>query len=336
MTSMRILIFGSDGWIGSLLKEYFVSKGHHIIGISHKLFSYQQIYNIVRYHSPTHVLITLGRTTVSKRQSDGFAPDTPMILPPVSEESSYGLRNTIDGLELRDSLFRNLFDNLLVPQWIAEACRTMGNIHCTYIGTGCIFHYRTLMDNGDIMVEDSMPNFVGSSYSAVKSITDQWFHQTQVHVLNVRIRLPIAPTPHPRNLLNKILSYRTLYDIPNSVTYLPTFYPILEDYMETERTGTVHFVNRNPVRLSEIYQILIDVLGCSCMPMIEVPSSVNMVPTNGNAIRSQNAIIPKRLFDDGYNVSDVLDMLRDDLKNIPYMYKRIFQEIEHRRLNNDV
>ena len=139
---MKILLYGHKGWIGSQLKKLIDNP---ILGES-RLENYKDLEKEITTLKPNRIITTTGRT-----HGEGC--------------------NTIDYLE--DKLDINLRDNLFGPINLYKICEKY-KIHLTYLGTGCIF------DNDEeieyMFKEEDKPNFFGSSYSTVKGITDQYFH----------------------------------------------------------------------------------------------------------------------------------------------------------------
>jgi 3,5-epimerase/4-reductase len=146
--------------------------------------------------------------------------------------------NTIDYLESRDKLRVNLLDNMIAPLHLAQVADEM-DIHFVYLGTGCIYTYE---GEKKVFTEDDAPNFFGSSYSIVKGLTDQEIRRYK-NTLQLRIRMPIVDFSHPRNFIDKIVSYPKINSIPNSMTVLPDMFPILEKMIEVKQTGTFNLTN---------------------------------------------------------------------------------------------
>jgi 3,5-epimerase/4-reductase len=316
-----------------MLLRYFSDKGLDVIAVDDRITSYDNIQHILTRDRPSHVVCTIGRTCSpvdSTSWSRGF-DGNPVILPP-SADGPPGIRNTIDDLQAPHAIFRNMFDNLLVPLWIAQACSKLA-IHMSYFGTGCIYHYdEQHPDDTTPWGEEAPPNFAGSNYSAVKSITDQFFHQAMPEVLNIRIRLPVIAEAHPRNLLVKLTGYRHLYDIPNAYTYLPAFWGILLDCMAEKRSGTVNFVHSKPALLSDFYRLLIEEVGLTTMPDLRT-LDLRTLGQGMAALRSQNAIQPNRLLDEwGIEVPDGLAMIRQALRELPEEEKEKYRCTEKKRI----
>jgi len=113
-----ILIYGSNGWIGNLFKEYLTSQNIKFIEGNARLDNYTDLFIELRVVKPTHVISFTGRT-------HGKINETNV--------------NTIDYLEYPGKLTENIRDNLYGPINLADIC-TRKNIHYTYLGTGCIFN----------------------------------------------------------------------------------------------------------------------------------------------------------------------------------------------------
>ncbi len=61
--------------------------------------------------------------------------------------------------------------------------------------------------------------------------------------LQLRIRLPIASEPHPRNLLTKLLTYERVVRFANSITVLDDAWPTMLALVERGATGVWNVVN---------------------------------------------------------------------------------------------
>jgi len=224
---MKVLVYGHAGWIGGQFVE-LVKKNNvnHVLGISRvdDTSSLLQELDIV---SPSHVVSFIGRTHGKIGEK---------VYP------------TIDYLENPGKLVENVRDNLFSPISLALACKERG-IHCTYLGTGCIFNYT----DEHKFNEDDLPNFFGSSYSIVKGFTDRLMHQ--LCALNLRIRMPIVAEENSRNFITKILSYSKICSVPNSMSVLDELLPIVLKMMTGSITGTVNLTNPGVISHNEILEM---------------------------------------------------------------------------------
>ena len=218
---MKVLIFGSKGWIAGQFAHALLLEGHTVVPASVRVNDYKTVANEIRTVRPNVVLSCIGRT-----HGPGYS--------------------TIDYLEQPGKLNDNIRDNLFAPMLLAQACLEH-NVMLTYIGTGCIFE-------GEGFTERSKPNFKGSGYSLVKGYTDQLMHSGIYRntVLNLRIRMPIVGEVNPRNFITKITKYEKVINIPNSMTVLPSLIPYAIKLMEKRWTGTLNFTNPGAISHNEV------------------------------------------------------------------------------------
>ena len=215
---MKILIYGSRGWIGSQFKEILENQNiNYIEGKSRVDNEIELLEEIVKIN-PTHIISFIGRTHGK-------------IL-----DKEY---STIDYLEEKGKIFENVRDNLFSPLILADICKKQ-DIHFTYLGTGCIFtfdetHPYEQEVNG--FTEDSKPNFFGSGYSTVKGFTDRLMKIYADSALTLRIRMPITGEKNPRNFITKITNYKNIFSIKNSMTVLPELLPFIVKLMQDKTIG---------------------------------------------------------------------------------------------------
>ena len=105
-----------------------------------------------------------------------------------------------------------------------------------------------------------MPDFFGSSYSIVKGFTDRIMHGMG-DCLNLRIRMPITGEVNGRNFITKIVGYKKICSVDNSMTVLDDLLPIVIDMMDDFETDTYNLVNPgiiNHNRILEMYRDIVD------------------------------------------------------------------------------
>jgi 3,5-epimerase/4-reductase len=223
---MHILVYGG-AWISTLFKDVCGSTDGIKITQGGRISDRQSVYDEVFKISPDRVISIIGRT-----HGEGY--------------------NTIDYLEQEGKLRENVNDNLYAPLILADVCKELG-IHMTYIGTGCIFTYE---DDKKVFTEDDVPNFFGSSYSTVKGFADRLMKDLYgSDVLNVRIRMPIHSIPHPRNFITKIVNYKKICSVPNSMTVFDDLLPILVDLMRMGLVGTINMCSPGAISHNEILEM---------------------------------------------------------------------------------
>ena len=239
MTYIKLLIFGSKGWIGSQFIKFLESieknnQNFTYIETNVRADNERLVNDILIAHNPTHIISFIGRT-----YGEGI--------------------NTIDYLEKEGKLRENMRDNLYGPLVLAMLSKKY-NIHYTYIGTGCIFSQEDPLIKS--YNEESEPDFFGSSYSIVKGFTERLlkFYDT---TLILRIRMPIVDFHHPRNFISKIINYDKICSMPNSMTVLPDFYPIILDLIKRKEIGILNLVNPGLISHNEILEMYKEIIDPS-------------------------------------------------------------------------
>lgn len=212
---MRVLVFGARGWIG---QQFITNTQHEVIEAKTRPENYQDTFDEIKQVNPDCVISFLGRTY-------GTGPDGKLI-------------PSIDYLELPGKLFENMRDNFYAPFNLAKICETL-NTHFIYLGTGCIYTYTK---NRKIFTEEDKPNFFGSGYSTVKGYTDQVLRHFN-NTLQLRIRMPVSKLVSGRNLIDKLVGYKNICSIPNSMTVLDDMWPVIDKMIEVQEKGVYNLTN---------------------------------------------------------------------------------------------
>jgi len=242
---MKILVYGSRGWIGGqfveIMKKSGLNETTDFVSGKARVNNLVDLRKEIDNVKPTHVISFIGRT-------HGTIGDKKFT--------------TIDYLEQKGKVNDNVRDNLFSPISLALICKEK-EIHYTYLGTGCIFkfdedHPFGKEENG--FTEDSLPNFFGSGYSVVKGYTDQLMHLFEDSVLNLRIRMPITGQVNARNFITKITTYENICSIPNSMTVLPELLPKVLDMMSKHVTGTMNLTNPGLISHNEMLEMFREIV----------------------------------------------------------------------------
>lgn len=226
------LVYGGKGWIGQkFCKALEDNPDVELVLGKARVDNFEALKQEVHMVNPTNIVSIIGRT---------HGPGC----------------GTIDWLESPGRLTDNVRDNLFGPMNLANLCKDQ-KMHLTYLGTGCIFKY----DGDKKFSEEDLPNFFGSSYSIVKGFTDRLMKQYDESVLNCRIRMPISADDSPRNFITKITTYEKICSVPNSMTVLEEFIPIMIKFACEGKTGTYNMTNPGVISHNEIldmYKEIID------------------------------------------------------------------------------
>jgi dTDP-4-dehydrorhamnose reductase len=294
---MKLLVYGSRGWIGTMfLKELNDKNIDYIVG-EKRAENIDELENEIINSKATNIISFIGRT-----HGD-------------IGEKKY---TTIDYLEQDGKLKENVRDNLYSPLTIALIAKKH-DVHYAYLGTGCIFEFDEKHpfgkeENG--FTEESTPNFFGSGYSTVKGYTDRLMHLFD-NVLNMRIRMPITGEMNPRNFITKIVTYEKICSIPNSMTVLPTMFPIMIDMLKNKITGTINLTNPGLISHNDILEMYKEIVDPSFKWKNFTVEEQNAILASG---RSNNYLDTSRLeelYPDILNIKDGIKQCIILIKNAP-------------------
>ena len=238
---MKYLIYGHNGWIGNQLINLLDSSNLDYVKGKSRLENKEDVEEEIKKIVPTHIISFTGRTHGS------------------IDNKQY---TTIDYLEQKGKIYENVRDNLFGPIVLANLSKKY-NFHLTYLGTGCIFEFDTNHPFGEEIngfTEKSKPNFFGSGYSVVKGFTDELMHMYEDSVLNIRIRMPITSDDSNRNFITKILNYKKICSVPNSMTVLPELLPLVLDMSNKKITGTINLTNPGLISHNEILEMYREII----------------------------------------------------------------------------
>ena len=116
---MRIIIFGSKGWIGQQFVNILKKTDIDFFEGKSRVDNEKDLLEEIELIKPSHIISFIGRTHGK-----------------IGEK----VYSTIDYLEQEGKLVENVRDNLFSPLLLASICSQKG-IHYTYLGTGCIFKF---------------------------------------------------------------------------------------------------------------------------------------------------------------------------------------------------
>lgn len=156
--------------------------------------------------------------------------------------------------ECEKDLDKALIANTFIPIILGEVA-IRNNIRLIHISSGCIYHYDYSKDSP--IDENRPPDFFELFYSRTKIYSDQALAvlSKKYPILIARIRIPLDNRPHPRNLLTKLINYKKIIDLANSITYIPDFIAALKHLIKINAKGIYNLVNKGPLRYPELMEI---------------------------------------------------------------------------------
>ncbi|MDO8489384.1 MAG: sugar nucleotide-binding protein [Candidatus Omnitrophota bacterium] len=161
-------------------------------------------------------------------------------------------RRNVDDCELKKDA--TLLANSFVPIILAEVA-LRNNIKLVHISSGCIFNFnykRSLP-----LKEDCQDYFFKLFHSRSKIYSDRALEALakNYNILILRIRIPLLNAKHPKNILDKLIKYKKVIDIPNAVTYIPDFVQAIKHLIKIDARGVYNVVNKGGLRYPELMQI---------------------------------------------------------------------------------
>lgn len=264
----KVLILGK-GFIGNRLKEFLgaeISDG--------KIYSFQDAQEQIKKFSPDVIINCVGYTG----------------------------RN-VDECELDKD--KTLMANSFLPIILAEAA-LRNNIRLVHISSGCIYQYDYSKDQP--ITEERTPDFFDLFYSRSKIYSEQPLEilSKKYPFLILRIRIPLDNRPHSKNILTKLLNYKKVIDIPNSVTYIPDFINALKHLLRIEATGLYNVVNKGGL----VYSALMDVYKQYDRDFqYEVINAAKL-----NLVRTNLILSTEKLEKTGFKVRGIKEVLEECVK----------------------
>lgn len=226
---------------------------------------------------------------------------TPRIL--INAIGSTGKPNVDDCENKREY---TILANATVPILLCEAC-VRNNVKLVHISSGCIYHYNYAEDTP--IVEEETPDFFGLFYSRTKIYSEQALlpYVQEFGVLILRVRIPLDNVPGKHGLLDKLLRYNNIIDIPNSVTYIPDFLDALEHLLSINASGLFNVVNRGGLRYSNLLEEY---------RKYRPDYHYTLIPhTDLGLIRTNLIMSTKRLEDSGFLVRHIDDVIEECVRH---------------------
>jgi len=213
--SDKILVLG-DGYIGKKISSALqCSVSDDMIN------SYEDVEKIINKYNPDVVINCIG--AVGSPNVDGCEEDKQATL----------MANTFIPIMLGEASFRHRFK-------------------LVHISSGCIFDYDYEKD--EPVDEYRVPDYYDLFYSRSKIYTETAlaYLSEKSDMLILRIRVPLEDDTTPRNIITKLIGFKDIIKVPNSITYLPDFIEALKHLLDINASGFFNVVNGGAVCMNRI------------------------------------------------------------------------------------
>lgn len=221
---MRFYILGASGFMGSGFVQYLEARGHEVLS--------------------DRVEVTDFRALCDK-----FEKTKPEVVVNFAGVRAYP---NIDWCE--DHKEETVAVNVAGAINVMLAAIKSG-AYPIQVASGCIY----AGGKETAFTEADEPNFFGSFYSRMRVVAQNALKE--LPVLQIRIRMPVSVRPHPRNLINKLVSYQKIISVPNSVTLVEDMFSAIEKLSVIKPTGILNLVNDGYIEhkdILEVYKKIID------------------------------------------------------------------------------
>lgn len=235
-----ILILGA-GFLGNRINDLLRDDIYKIILAKDRIFNFEIAGRVIDKYKPDIVINCIGATG----------------------------KSNVDDCE--DDVDRTLFLNSYLPLILAEIC-IRAKVKLVHISSGCIYHGNKegkvnrpgmigeitfIQGEAKAIPEVRTPDFFDLFYSRAKIYSEQALLPLceDKNILILRIRIPLDCIPHPKNVLTKLIKYKKIIDVPNSVTYIPDFVKALDFLLSKDAKGIYNIVNRGVCRYPELMEV---------------------------------------------------------------------------------
>lgn len=168
--------------------------------------------------------------------------------------AGYTGKPNVDACEVNKA--NTLRGNVLWAQKLTDFC-ILKNLQLLHISSGCIYDgYKQ-----NPYTEDDAPNFTfdnlkASFYSGSKALAEEIVSQCKKSWI-CRLRIPFDDQLNPRNYIIKILKYKKLLNLPNSISNKKEFINACIDIIQQQKEyGKYNITNSGAITAKEITEIL--------------------------------------------------------------------------------
>ncbi|MFA6263018.1 MAG: NAD-dependent epimerase/dehydratase family protein [Candidatus Babeliales bacterium] len=129
-------------------------------------------------------------------------------------------------------------------------------IPVTNLTTGCIYSYNSThpMGSGIGFKEEEEPNSLGAFYARTKILLEKLILEYP-NVLNLRIKMPVSSDMNPRSFIGKIIRFKKVVNLPNSISVLDDLFPIAIEMTLRGFRGNYNFANPGTMSHNEMLDL---------------------------------------------------------------------------------
>ena len=232
-----LLLLGASGYVGHYFSEVLRHEGVEVLAVSRAQTDYtdpRELRRLLRETRPDFLINAAGFTG----------------------------KPNVDACE--KAMAETLFGNTVLPLRIAEACADQG-VPWGHVSSGCIYQGSKGPDaTGRAIgfVEQDAPNFCFltgecSFYSGTKAMAEQCLTREPLQLYIWRLRVPFDHQDGPRNYLSKLMRYKRLLNVRNSLSHLGDFVASAWATMKRRLPfGVYNLTNPGSVTAAEVVDLI--------------------------------------------------------------------------------
>jgi len=232
-----ILLLGATGYVGRSFAACLQAKG-------------------LTVHAPSRATHNYADAAVLRKLLRELRPDF------VINAAGFAGKPTVDACEITRA--DTLEGNTVFPLRVAEACAEAG-IRWGHVSSGCVYQGdKGVGASGRVIGfrEEDAPNFsfhtgACSFYSGTKALAEEFLTQGDHDVYIWRLRVPFDQHDGARNYLSKLMRYKRLLDVRNSLSHLGDFVASAWATMELGLPrGIYNLTNPGSVTAKEVVELI--------------------------------------------------------------------------------
>jgi dTDP-4-dehydrorhamnose reductase len=232
-----VLLLGANGYVGQCFAQFLRGRQVDVVTVARAEQDYTEasaLRKLLRDHRPDFLINAAGYTG----------------------------KPNVDACE--SARADTLFGNTVFPLRVAEICAEEG-ITWGHVSSGCIYQGAKGVDAAGNSIgfrEEDEPNFSFhrgdcSFYSGTKALAEEYLLKGRYPLYIWRLRVPFDHRDNGRNYLTKLLRYKRLLDVRNSLSHLTEF--VASAWATLERKlphGIYNLTNPGAVTTREVVDLI--------------------------------------------------------------------------------
>lgn len=283
----KVILLGSNGFVGSYFKAFLENNNDSIVAITRKecdLLNKDNLFKIIKSIKANYIINCAGYTG----------------------------KPNVDACENHKEACWN--GNVTLPKYLSDICSTL-NIKYIQVSSGCIYT-GTKGKNGFNEIDE--PNFSFdhqpcSYYSGTKAIMEDLL-KNDPNAYLCRLRIPFNNIANPKNYITKLINYNKLLNAENSLTNINDFIKACH-YLITKNceTGIYNITNTGSIDTKQVVKYINKHITDKKFGFFK--DEKEFYSTAAKALRSNCILDNTKLTKTGFKIKDVASSIEESIKN---------------------